>query len=188
MALPVGPGTGVSGPWAPGGGPWGPAVGKPDGVGRGATVKVGFTTGVAGVVGTAEGAAGGGVRGPLVGSGAGVGLVGSGAGGTRGSGKAGSVAAAKIWVFFQLGPKGPPAVASGLGVTMVLGTPLLPRPVTPTNTRSAIRLPIATAATKTSAPKSKTTVKNRRSRIGEIDVRIGHCSGSFAVVGGSDQL
>ncbi len=140
MALPVGPGTGVSGLWGPAGGrPLGPAGGVPDGVGRGATVNVGLATGVLRTVGEdVDSGGGGGVRGPLVGTGVGVGLVGKGAGGTRGSGNAGSVAAAIIRLFFQFGPIGPPAVASGLGVTMVLGTPLLPRSVTCTNTRSAM--------------------------------------------------
>lgn len=160
MALPVGPGTGVSGPGGPPGGrPLAPAVGM--GVGRGATVKVGLTTGVLSTAGVGVAAGGGGgVRGPRVGSGTGVGLVGKGAGGTRGSGNAGSVAAAIIWLFFQFGPIGPPAVASGLGVTMLLGTPLLPCSVTRVKTRSAMRLPMATAVIKTMAPKRSKTVKN----------------------------
>ncbi len=95
IALPVGPGTGVSGRGAPLAGTLGRPVAAPDGVGRGATVKVGFTTGVMVALGVA-GALGRGVRGPGVGSGAGVGRVGNGAGGTRGSGNAGSVAAAII--------------------------------------------------------------------------------------------
>ncbi len=117
----------------------GPPVGVAEGVGRGATVNVGLTTGVLSTLGDGvDSGGGGGVRGPLVGAGAGVGLVGKGAGGMRGSGNAGSVAAAIIWLFFHFGPIGPPAVASGLGVTIVFGTPLLPRSVTCTKTRSAM--------------------------------------------------
>lgn len=104
-------------------------------------------------------------EGPIVGGrglnfGVGVG-VGTTAGGTRGSGKPGSSAAAITSVRFQSGPYGSAFFFSGAGVT-VTGAILSTRfSVTWPMTRSPERSPTAMPATSAMMPRAKMTVMKR---------------------------
>lgn len=89
------------------------------------------------------------------------GSVGGGTGGTRGSGKPGSVAAVITSVRFQLGPYGDALFCTGAGVT-VTGAMLSRRfSVTCPMTRSPARSPSAIAAMSTAIPSARTMVIKR---------------------------